>query len=118
LEKVLCMILTRLCGVRDGGWQLAYALRKGPYQANLLLGGFDEKDGAALYFMDYLASLQVRPRGGRGEGGRSNREGGRERGAAPGQSQHKLRIDSLMRDADIGATEEGRCRLGSGISND
>jgi hypothetical protein len=39
--------------------QLAIALRKAPYQANLLLGGYDEKDGAELYFMDYLASLQV-----------------------------------------------------------
>ena len=37
---------------------LATALRKGPYQTNLLLGGFDEKDGAALYFLDYLGSMQ------------------------------------------------------------
>ncbi len=37
---------------------LATALRKGPYQTNLLLGGFDEKDGASLYFMDYLGSMQ------------------------------------------------------------
>ena len=40
--------------------QLATALRRGPYQTNLLLGGFDEKDGAALYYLDYLASMQVR----------------------------------------------------------
>ena len=37
--------------------QLAKALRKGPYQANLLLAGYDEQTGPSLYFMDYLASL-------------------------------------------------------------
>lgn len=41
--------------------QLAKALRKGPYQTNILLGGYDEKDGAALYFIDYLASMQASP---------------------------------------------------------
>jgi len=39
--------------------QLARALRRGPYQTNLLLAGYDEADGPALYYMDYLASLQV-----------------------------------------------------------
>merc|ERR1712232_137520 len=38
--------------------ELADALRKGPYQVNLLLGGFDEGNGPSLYFMDYLASLE------------------------------------------------------------
>lgn len=39
--------------------ELASALRKGPYQVNILLGGYDEKDGtASLYFLDYMASLQ------------------------------------------------------------
>jgi len=38
--------------------ELAYALRRGPFQVNILLGGCDEKDGASLYFLDYLASLQ------------------------------------------------------------
>mmetsp|Transcript_30770 Transcript_30770/g.46667 ORF Transcript_30770/g.46667 Transcript_30770/m.46667 type:complete len:201 (-) Transcript_30770:146-748(-) len=38
--------------------ELADALRKGPYQVNLLLGGFDEKAGPSLYFMDYLAALE------------------------------------------------------------
>eukprot|EP00567_Pseudictyota_dubia_P002522 CAMPEP_0197464562 /NCGR_PEP_ID=MMETSP1175-20131217/64085_1 /TAXON_ID=1003142 /ORGANISM="Triceratium dubium, Strain CCMP147" /LENGTH=201 /DNA_ID=CAMNT_0043000543 /DNA_START=120 /DNA_END=725 /DNA_ORIENTATION=- len=39
--------------------ELAYALRRGPYQVNILLGGYDEstKEGS-LYFLDYLASLQ------------------------------------------------------------
>jgi 20S proteasome subunit beta 4 len=37
--------------------QLATALRKGPYQTNLLLAGWDELDGVSLYHMDYMASL-------------------------------------------------------------
>ena len=36
--------------------ELAVALRKGPYQTNLLLGGYDEEHGATLYYLDYLAS--------------------------------------------------------------
>jgi len=36
---------------------LAHALRSAPYQVNILLGGFDS-EGPALYFMDYLASMQ------------------------------------------------------------
>ncbi|CAG9766378.1 unnamed protein product [Ceutorhynchus assimilis] len=37
---------------------LAEALRsRSPYMVNLLLAGFDEKEGAQLYFMDYLASM-------------------------------------------------------------
>lgn len=45
--------------------ELAEALRKGPYQVNILLGGFDvaaaETTGggeASLWYMDYLASMQ------------------------------------------------------------
>lgn len=37
--------------------ELATALRRGPYSVNLLLGGFDEKKGPSLYFIDYLASM-------------------------------------------------------------
>mmetsp|Transcript_2133 Transcript_2133/g.6793 ORF Transcript_2133/g.6793 Transcript_2133/m.6793 type:complete len:194 (-) Transcript_2133:62-643(-) len=37
--------------------ELAYSLRKGPYQADLLIAGVDD-DGPHLYFMDYLASLE------------------------------------------------------------
>lgn len=37
--------------------QLAEALRKGPYQANLVVAGFDKGKGPSLYFMDYLASM-------------------------------------------------------------
>eukprot|EP01035_Chromulina_nebulosa_P020243 gene20243-26280_t len=36
--------------------ELAIALRKGPYQVNLLLGGYD-KNEPSLYFLDYLAAL-------------------------------------------------------------
>jgi 20S proteasome subunit beta 4 len=36
--------------------ELADALRSSPYQVNLLLGGVDE-EGPALYFLDYLASM-------------------------------------------------------------
>lgn len=38
--------------------QLASALRRGPYQTNVLLAGYDELDGSvSLFFMDYLASF-------------------------------------------------------------
>jgi 20S proteasome subunit beta 4 len=37
--------------------ELATALRRGPYQVDVLLGGYDEKTGASLYFMDHLAAL-------------------------------------------------------------
>ena len=37
--------------------ELATALRKGPYQTNLLLAGHDELDGISLYWMDYMAGL-------------------------------------------------------------
>eukprot|EP00630_Chrysocystis_fragilis_P005866 CAMPEP_0197395094 /NCGR_PEP_ID=MMETSP1165-20131217/6334_1 /TAXON_ID=284809 /ORGANISM="Chrysocystis fragilis, Strain CCMP3189" /LENGTH=195 /DNA_ID=CAMNT_0042920845 /DNA_START=60 /DNA_END=647 /DNA_ORIENTATION=+ len=37
--------------------ELARALREGPSQTNMLLGGYDVKDGSAsLYYIDYLAS--------------------------------------------------------------
>jgi 20S proteasome alpha/beta subunit len=37
--------------------ELATALRKGPYQTNILLAGYDDKDGVALYYLDYMAAL-------------------------------------------------------------
>mmetsp|Transcript_126301 Transcript_126301/g.252345 ORF Transcript_126301/g.252345 Transcript_126301/m.252345 type:complete len:193 (+) Transcript_126301:63-641(+) len=37
--------------------ELAAALRKGPYQADLLMAGVDD-DGPALYFMDYLSCME------------------------------------------------------------
>lgn len=36
--------------------ELAHALRRGPYQVNLLIGGVDE-EGPQLYWMDYMASM-------------------------------------------------------------
>jgi len=49
--------------------ELAQALRRGPYQVNVLLGGYDapsqgsndgetKEGGGSLYYMDYLAALQ------------------------------------------------------------
>ncbi|EFA81563.1 proteasome subunit beta type 2 [Heterostelium album PN500] len=38
--------------------ELATALRRNPYNVNLLVAGYDEKTGPAVYYMDYLASLQ------------------------------------------------------------
>merc|ERR1719416_48736 len=41
--------------------ELAHALRKNPYQVNLLIGGYDEGKGASLYFMDYLGACHKMP---------------------------------------------------------
>ncbi len=38
--------------------ELATALRRAPYQVNLLMGGFDAKTGPSLYYMDYLGSMK------------------------------------------------------------
>jgi 20S proteasome subunit beta 4 len=46
--------------------EIATALRKGPYQVNTLLGGYDDKAGASLYFLDSMASLQKIPYGAQG----------------------------------------------------
>jgi 20S proteasome alpha/beta subunit len=47
-------LTTRFC---FSPYQLATALRQGPYQTNLLLAGFDEDAGPSLYFMDYFAAF-------------------------------------------------------------
>ena len=47
---------------------LAESLRKKPYQVNCLIAGFDE-DGAKLYWMDYLGSMQRVLKGAHGYGG-------------------------------------------------
>ncbi|XP_038072751.1 proteasome subunit beta type-2-like [Patiria miniata] len=39
-----------------------------PYAVNMLLAGHDDQDGPALYFMDYLASLNKVPYGAHGYG--------------------------------------------------
>uniref|UniRef100_A0A7S1CP82 Proteasome subunit beta n=1 Tax=Bicosoecida sp. CB-2014 TaxID=1486930 RepID=A0A7S1CP82_9STRA len=38
--------------------ELATALRKNPYNVNLLLAGWDADAGASLYFLDYMSSMQ------------------------------------------------------------
>ena len=38
--------------------QYAEALRKAPYQVNSLLSGFDSIEGAQLFWLDYLGTLQ------------------------------------------------------------
>mmetsp|Transcript_9024 Transcript_9024/g.22623 ORF Transcript_9024/g.22623 Transcript_9024/m.22623 type:complete len:211 (+) Transcript_9024:227-859(+) len=50
--------------------ELAASLRKGPYQVNILLAGYDEHDDScSLYYMDYMASMQKVNSGGFGYGG-------------------------------------------------
>jgi len=41
--------------------ELAFALRRNPFQVNLLIGGYDKDKGPSLYFMDYLASMHKMP---------------------------------------------------------
>ncbi|KAG2393398.1 hypothetical protein C9374_006929 [Naegleria lovaniensis] len=50
--------------------ELAKALRSGPYQTNILIGGVDDNEGAKpeLYFIDYLSSLQEVKYGAHGYG--------------------------------------------------
>ncbi|XP_062506515.1 proteasome subunit beta type-2-like [Corticium candelabrum] len=49
--------------------QLADCLRRSPYFVNMLIGGHDGYDGgAALYFMDYLATMAKVPFGAHGYG--------------------------------------------------
>ncbi|KAF5889383.1 proteasome subunit beta type-2 [Clarias magur] len=38
-----------------------YLRSRTPYHVNLLLAGYDESDGPALYYMDYLSSLAKAP---------------------------------------------------------
>ena len=36
---------------------MATAIRKGPFQTNLLLGGYDTQSGASLYWLDYMGAM-------------------------------------------------------------
>merc|ERR1719162_284038 len=47
--------------------ELATALRKGPYQVDMIIGGVDD-DGPSLYFLDYLASSEKMTRAAHGYG--------------------------------------------------
>ena len=50
--------------------ELAAALRKGPYQVNCLMGGYDlQEQSAKLYWMDYLGTLQQVNKGAQGYAG-------------------------------------------------
>ena len=50
--------------------ELATALRKGPYQVNLLIGGYDlQEKRAKLFWMDYLGTLQQVNKGAQGYAG-------------------------------------------------
>ncbi|CAM9468124.1 unnamed protein product [Pylaiella littoralis] len=52
--------------------ELAKALRKGPFQTQLLMGGVDKrtegKDDASLFWLDYLGTMQKVPYGAHGYG--------------------------------------------------
>lgn len=50
--------------------ELAYALRNGPFQVNLLIGGYDEQtEKARLFWIDYLGTLQEVTKGAHGYAG-------------------------------------------------
>jgi 20S proteasome subunit beta 4 len=46
--------------------ELAEALRQSPYNVNLLIAGWDEEEGATLYYSDYLANMSKVPHGAHG----------------------------------------------------
>jgi 20S proteasome subunit beta 4 len=46
--------------------ELAAALRRGPYNVNVLLGGYDEKTGGSLYHLDYFGTLHKVKHGAQG----------------------------------------------------
>ena len=46
--------------------ELAAALRKGPYQVNVLLGGYDAGKGSSLYYLDYFGALHKVKHGAQG----------------------------------------------------
>ncbi|CAA6662743.1 unnamed protein product [Spirodela intermedia] len=48
--------------------ELATALRKNPYNVNLLMAGYDKGIGPSLYFIDYLATLHKVEKGAFGYG--------------------------------------------------
>ena len=50
--------------------ELATAIRKGPYQVNLLIGGYDAKEERArLFWFDYLGTMQEVKKGAHGYAG-------------------------------------------------
>mmetsp|Transcript_10491 Transcript_10491/g.18383 ORF Transcript_10491/g.18383 Transcript_10491/m.18383 type:complete len:203 (-) Transcript_10491:546-1154(-) len=49
--------------------ELSKALRKTPYQCNVIVAGHDEQAGASLYYIDYLGSIQRLNTAAQGYGG-------------------------------------------------
>ncbi|GBG81317.1 hypothetical protein CBR_g31992 [Chara braunii] len=49
--------------------ELARALRKNPYHANMLFAGYDEDVGPSLFYLDYIATLHKIQKGAMGYGG-------------------------------------------------
>lgn len=50
--------------------ELAYAIRNGPFNVNLLIGGYDDaQDKARLFWLDYFGSLQEVKKGAHGYAG-------------------------------------------------
>jgi 20S proteasome subunit beta 4 len=50
--------------------ELATAIRKGPFQCNLLIGGYDQtKEKARLFWLDYMGTLVEVKKGGHGYAG-------------------------------------------------
>ena len=64
------------CSPRGRGWLLSICLpacpaAQSPYHTNLLMAGYDEDTGPALYWCDYLATLHHLNICGTGYGGRA-----------------------------------------------
>ena len=57
LRKVMCRwCKTGQFGCSDLCFEQGHAMQK-PYQVNILFAGFDDRAGASLYWMDYLATM-------------------------------------------------------------
>ncbi|KAG0581826.1 hypothetical protein M758_3G012900 [Ceratodon purpureus] len=48
--------------------ELATALRKNPYQVNMMIAGWDKDVGPSLYYLDYISTLHKLEKGGMGYG--------------------------------------------------
>ena len=49
--------------------ELAYAIRNGPYQTNILIGGIDDDGKAKLFWLDYMGTMQQVGKGAHGYAG-------------------------------------------------
>ena len=50
--------------------ELAYAIRHGPFQVNMLIGGYDStQEKARLFWLDYMGTMQEVKKGGHGYAG-------------------------------------------------